>query len=59
MPKHYPPKTRGVKVGASFPGRSRDVAVKQKSSGGPATRAASNTGKPPAKGILLRGGGHG
>ena len=59
MTKIFPPKTRAVKVGASFPGRSRDVAVDQKSSTGPATRPASNTGKPPAKGILLRGGGHG
>lgn len=57
--KHFPSKTRGVKVGASFPGRSRDVAVKQKSSGGPSTRPAGNEGKKPAKGVLLSGGGHG
>ena len=57
--KHFPSKTRGVKAGASFPSRSRDVAVDQKSSGGPSSRAASNTGKPPAKGVLLKGGGHG
>ncbi len=58
--KHFPAKTRSIKLGAPFPGRSRDVAVdKPFPAKSPATRSASNTGKPPAKGVLLTGGGHG
>lgn len=57
--KGYPSKTRNVALGKPFPGRKRDIRVGRAVMGGPSPRGAHDMGKPPRKGVLRRGGGHG
>ena len=54
----YPSKSRSVKIGSPFPGRSDSVEVGAKSGRKLASRKA-DPGKKPSKGVLLKGGGHG
>lgn len=58
--REYPAKTRSVAVGKSFPGKSKSAEVdKVKPSGLPSPRSGNTSGKPPKKGVLTTGGGHG
>ena len=54
----YPSKTRSVAVGKSFPGRTESVEVGAKDGRTLASRKGDD-GVKPAKGVLVKGGGHG
>lgn len=52
-------KKRSVAVGKPYPSRSRNVEVDGPYPKGPSTRSATDMGKKPKKGVLMKGGGHG